>query len=98
MIAEAVVHATGINWVGISPIIGSVIAAVAVIITLQTRRENRSEKRNNEIKDEIATSVNNLGELLSARMETKETVARISERLARVEGAMGVDRNKKPGT
>ena len=97
----AAVHTTGINWLGISPILGVIITGMALIITFQERRENKREKiqkareiqqerQNQEIKQEIASSVDHLSEVLLAKLETKEAVSRISERLARIEGSKGV--------
>lgn len=86
------VHTSGINWESIGAIAAIVTGAVAFITWLIARRDNRAESRNNEIKVQISDSVGHLGEILTARLETKETVARISERLARVEGSMGLAR------
>lgn len=87
------VHTSGINWESIGAITAVMTAAVAFITWLIARRDNRAEIRSNEIKVQISDSVNHLGEILTARLETKETVARISERLARVEGSMVLARN-----
>lgn len=94
-IADQVVHSTGINWIGISPILAVMIAGIGVIIAVMNRRDERYQRQNIEIKEEISSSVNHLGEVLSARMETKEAVARISERLARVEGVVNGRRERE---
>lgn len=85
--AAQIIHASGINWIGISPILALLIGAGSLIVTLQVRRENRQDARSEDVKNEITTSVDHLSEVLLAKLETKETVARISERLARLEGA-----------
>lgn len=92
---DQIVHATGINWVGISPIMAVIIAGLTLIVTMQNRRDKKHESANLAIKEEISSSVEHLGEVLSARMETKETVARISERLARLEGAANAGRDRE---
>lgn len=89
VLAAQTVHASGINWVGISPVLGVIVAAAALILAMQSRREARQDKRSEEVKQEIASAIGQLSEVLLAKLETKETVARISERLARLEGAAG---------
>jgi hypothetical protein len=78
MIAAAVVHTSGINWESIGTILGGFAAIAAVLVTL-------GERRQAAIKNEIADSVNHLSEVLQAKLETKDTVNRLSERIARVE-------------
>jgi hypothetical protein len=76
------VHTSGINWESVSVIGGFVIAAMTFLMLLM-------ERRNTQIKNDITSSVNNLGTILEAKLETKQTVAGISERLARIEGVIG---------
>lgn len=94
-------HTTGINWQSIGAIGGLLAIAVTILLYVLNRRDTRRaqiveirdremERRNEEIKNEIATAVDHLSDVLTAKLETKETVARISERLARVEGASGI--------
>lgn len=83
-------HATAINWQSI----GAIAAVLAIFLGLMTwyltRRDTRQAAQNEAIKQEIADAVGHLGERLEAKLETKETVSRISERLARLEGAAGM--------
>ena len=97
------VHTAGINWESIGAIAALLAVAVTTILWALTRREQKAdtrehmaEQRNNEIKQEIAASVNHLSEVLLAKLETKETVARISERLARLESARRDDFLREP--
>lgn len=90
MIASASVHTIGINWESIGVILGFVTLGFTMLAYWMTRRDAKQEVRNNEIKDEISQSVNHLSDVLLAKLETKEAVARISERLARLEGAANI--------
>lgn len=85
-------------WSAVGTISAFVIGALSVMLAIMSRRDKRSQERNNEIKEEIKTAVDHLGEVLTARMETKDTVSRISERLARVEGAMGIVNDRQSGS
>lgn len=78
MIAQEVVRTTGVNWESIAVIGGFVIAAMTFVLTQMSRR-------NTQIKNDITASVDNLGEKLMLKLETKESVQRISERLIVVE-------------
>lgn len=82
VIAASVSHEFVINWVSISVILAGIGAIGGLLVALQ-------ERRNNAIKDQITDSVNHLSDVLLAKLETKEKVAQISERLARLEGAAG---------
>jgi len=81
------------NWQAIGIVSGVVTGWVTIVITVvvivMTRREHRITQQNDEIKTEISTAVNHLSDILLAKLETKETVAQISVRLARLEGAAG---------
>jgi len=90
--------ATVLNWQTIGVLSAMFFGFSSIFITLFifmiNRRENRSDKRNSEIRDEIANAVNHLSEILLAKLETKETVAQISIRLARLEGSVkSIDTN-----
>lgn len=98
--ANVAVHTTGINWQSIGVIAGIVGIAVTITLFMIARRDRKTdarndliqkqaEQRNIEIKNEITTAVDHLSEVLIAKLETKETVAKISERLARLEGSRG---------
>jgi hypothetical protein len=88
--AVAAVHTVGINWESIGVIAAIVGVGFSIVVWITARRDARSQLRNEDIKNEINVSVNHLSDVLLARLETKETVARISERLARLEGAAGI--------
>jgi sensor domain CHASE-containing protein len=82
------VHTTGVNWESIAVITGIVTVVFTVFTWITLRRDQKSEARSNAVKNEITTAVNNLSDVLQARLETKEVVGKISERLARVEGVL----------
>jgi fatty acid desaturase len=62
---------------------GVLVAFLGVMIAWIEFRTNRNEKR-------IEGAINNLRDVLLAKLESKENVARISERLARLEGSKGI--------
>jgi hypothetical protein len=98
MLADHSVTTTGINWESVGAL-AAIFGIMLSLITLyfarrdirQQRHAVRQEKQNEEIKDQIATSINTLSEVLQAKLETKEVVNQISVRLARVEGRMKID-------
>lgn len=75
------VRTTGINWQSLGAILAALVAAVGLIIAIQ-------ERRNRAITTQITESVNHLAQVLEAKLETKETVAGLSVRVARMEGQM----------
>jgi hypothetical protein len=77
------VHATGVNWDSVAVILAGFSAVIGLTIALQ-------ERRNSQIKSDISISVNHLSDVLQAKLETKETVAAMSERLARLEAVNGI--------
>lgn len=90
MIAQEVVRTTGINWESVSAIGAILLILQGLFFWSVQRRERKRDAEQDEVRREISESVNHLSEILLAKLETKETVARISERLARVEGAAGL--------
>jgi hypothetical protein len=95
------VRTTGINWESVGVIVSLVGVLVGAILWWLTRRDQRlrnaAELRDQQqraenlaIKQEISSAVGQLSEVLLAKLETKDTVSRISERLARVEASIGV--------
>lgn len=90
MIAGTLTHGTGLNLDSIGIIVGAIAAAVGVLIGLQ-------ERRNKTITEQITTSVDHLSDVLLAKLETKETVAGLSVRLARIEGQL-IGSGHGPGT
>lgn len=96
MILAAAVQTKGINWESVSVIIAAVAVIVTIMLFVLGRRDRRQhdtsvqlETRFNEMQQEFTTAINHLSDVLMAKLETKESVARISERLARLEGAAG---------
>jgi hypothetical protein len=79
----ATVHTTGLNWESLGVIITAIVAAAGLLITVQ-------ERRTKAIRDEIKEAVDHLGQVLTERLETKGSVAVLSERVARLEGHEGV--------
>jgi uncharacterized membrane-anchored protein YhcB (DUF1043 family) len=95
------VRTTGINWESVGVIVSLVGVLVGAILWWLTRRDQRlraaadlrdqqQRAENQSIKQEIASAVGQLSEVLLAKLETKDTVSRISERLARVEASIGM--------
>lgn len=78
-----------LDWTIVGSVTTVFAALFGVVVWYFGRRDRKNEVANEEIKQEIATAVDNLGKLLLAKLETKEKVAQISERLARLEGAAG---------
>lgn len=62
---------TTINWPGLAVSLAAFIASMAVIIGYLDRR---NDKRQTATREDIKTSVEALGILLSERLETKENV------------------------
>jgi hypothetical protein len=79
--ALVAVRTTGINWESVGVIVGSVVALIAFLVSVQDRR-------NATVQHSIQESVDHLSDVLIAKLETKETVAKLSERIARLETAV----------
>lgn len=90
MIQSMTATHSSINWASTSAILGVIIAGLGLIIALIQRRERKQQEQNQEIKREITESIDHLSEVLLAKLETKEKVSQISERLARIEGQRGI--------
>jgi hypothetical protein len=101
MILEAIktVKTTGINFDSISVIAGIIIAMSSLIIAYVTYRDRKIEKRQEDHKDElaritqsnaetIAREIGHLSDVLVARLETKENVYKLAERVARIEAKL----------
>lgn len=82
--ASQAVHTTGVNFESI----GVIVACIAVMLTIMGMYIARRDHAQEKIKTEIADAINHQTEVLLAKLETKETVSRISERLTSVETAM----------
>lgn len=89
-LAATAVHTTGINWESVAAIAAVVAVIMSVVLWIMSRRDRRQQAFNQEVQTDITAAVNHLSDVLMAKLETKETVSRISERLARVEGSMGI--------
>lgn len=87
-LAVATVHTTGVNWESVSVIVALVTVLMTVVLWIISRRDRRQQQENQAVKQEIADAINHQSEVLLAKLETKDTVARISERLAAVEAAL----------
>ena len=81
------VRTTGINWESVAAIVALVSVLMSLMLWLISHRDRKLRQASEEIKVEITSAVDHLADVLMAKLETKETVARISERLARLEGA-----------
>lgn len=92
-LAAAAVRTTGVNWESVAAITGIVAVIMTVVLWIFNRRDKRQEEQNNELRHEFTRAINNLSDVLLAKLETKEAVAQISVRLARVEGAAGIASN-----
>jgi hypothetical protein len=79
VIALGAVHTTGVNWDSVGVLLAGVVAAAAFLDRLQARRHK-------SVRDEIASSVNHLGQVLNERLETKDTVHMLAVRVAFLEG------------
>jgi membrane protein implicated in regulation of membrane protease activity len=89
-IAAIAVRTTGVNWESVSAICAIVAVMLTFVIWIFNRRDVKQQAENQQIRNDITESVNHLSEVLLAKLETKETVSRISERLARLEGAANI--------
>jgi hypothetical protein len=104
IIAVNAVHTTGVNWESVAAIAGCVAVIVTIVIWIFNRRDKRTSaelarreqlqrEQFEDIRRDFTDSINHLSEVLLAKLETKETVAQISNRLARLEGAAGAPMN-----
>jgi hypothetical protein len=79
MLAIQTVHTSGVNWTSIAVIVGSIVASLTLVMTIIGRW-------NKTVKDDITRSVDNLSEVLTAKMETKETVNQLRLEVAELRG------------
>ena len=91
--AGTVVRTTGINWESVAAIAAIVGILLTLILFVFNRQDKRRERVNLELRNDMTSSIDHLSEVLTAKLETKDTVARISERLARVEAVVGISAN-----
>lgn len=105
MIADATVHTTGINILGVLAILIPVISClIGLAVFIDQRNQRRETKREQfveriqaETKDEITTAVNHLSEVLLERLETKESVNQIRVDLAAVKIQLADIRQRQNG-
>jgi hypothetical protein len=83
------VHTSGINWESVAAIVGGIgtfiLAALVWIIGL-------IERRNKAIKDEITNAVNNLAQVLEAKLETKDAVSQLRVEVAELKGQLAINK------
>lgn len=92
-LAATTVHATGVNWVGISPIIIAVITSIGLAVGFILKRLDRNRDRTEKF---VTGQVSGVTEAVAGRldridihlMEQDKTVSLQNERLARVEGQL----------
>ena len=89
-ITDAVVHTTGINWESIGAILGGFGTATSVLLAYVGRRADKRDalhaSQMRDVREDFQTGLRQMGTLLSAKLETKETVANLGQRVARLEG------------
>lgn len=67
MIAQAVVHTTGINIESVAVIVGAVVGLLTLVLAWTSRKQS-------QLQLEIAAAVNHQTELLMLKLETKDNV------------------------
>lgn len=70
-LADAVVHSAGVDWASVAVIATAVLAIVGAFVTW--------------IGNKITHAINDMSESLQGKLETKENVAAINVRVARIE-------------
>lgn len=82
----APVHTTGVNLDSLIPIIATIVSCcIAVAAYLDSRTRHRQD----DMKGEIADAVKQLSDVLLERLETKDNVAALKERISRLEAVRG---------
>lgn len=89
-LASTAVRTTGINWESVAAIGVLVGILVTVLLWVFGRQDARRERATAELRQDMTSSIDHLSEVLTAKLETKDTVARITERIARVEAVVGI--------
>jgi hypothetical protein len=91
-LALQTVHTTGINVASLATILGGFAAVAAVMMSFINKRIDRRDRKHEEeirfLRSDFTAGLANLCEILSARLETKDTVAAINVRLSRIEGTI----------
>lgn len=96
-LAAATVHTTGVNWESVSVIIATVTALSAILMWWFDRREQARSARSQADKQQTQDAIREMGDHLTATMQlqfanlaSKDTVAALSERIARVESVLKI--------
>ena len=76
MLATQIVHTSGINWESYAAIVGTVLAALTLVLAWTSKRQSDLQK-------DINGAVNNLREVLVEKLESKEAVSQIRVDLER---------------
>jgi len=95
VIATQIVQTTGVNWESVATITGLVSVVLTFTLWAFSRQDKRRAQVNRQLRDDMTKSLDHLSDVLLAKLETKDTVARISERLARVEALIGVNGSRE---
>jgi hypothetical protein len=94
MLAEAIqtVHTSGVNIASLASIVGGFGVVAGLMIAWLNRRSDRRETAHQAelmgLRRDFTDGISNMCNVLSARLETKDVVAAMNARLARVEGIM----------
>jgi hypothetical protein len=78
MIAQATVHTSGVNWESVSVIAGVIVATMAFFVGVVNRRSDA-------VRGEIKEAVDHLSEVLVGKLETKDAVNSLAQRVTRIE-------------
>jgi hypothetical protein len=74
----AVVHTTGVNWESVGTILGGFATFASLVLYVITRIIRA-------MKEDVKEAVNHLAEVLGERLETKDTVSKLTARVAVIE-------------
>lgn len=94
LLADAVttVHTSGLNIESLATILAGFATVVGVLIAFVSRRLDKRDTAHSreveELRKDFTEGLNHMAEVLNARLETKQAVSAISDRLSRVEGAL----------
>lgn len=92
MLAVQTVHTSGINLASLVSIIAGFAAVATVMLSMIYRRIDKRDKAHEteiaNLRKDFTDGLTNLGNLLSARLETKDAVSEIKERLSKLEGSL----------
>jgi hypothetical protein len=93
MLAIQTVHTSGINLASLATILAGFAATAGLMMSFINRRIERRERQHEAevagLRQDFTDGLANMCAILSARLETKDTVAAINARLSRIEGTLG---------